>query len=152
MRTERSIVRVELARGRINAFDLDLARGLESIALHILEKTKPPDATPFGEGLVDAGCFISYMDGKRIGGDADKKPKAMRVGKGAVVAVGYPFPARFQEWGTVRQPSRPFFTPAVIEVTGDRGLVEDAIRTALAAWLGKQTRKYIATNLKAGAV
>jgi hypothetical protein len=49
------------------------------------------------------------------------KPRGLKVTKGAhdiVGAVGFDFPAMFQEIGTVHQPARPFVTPAAIEVIG----------------------------------
>jgi len=139
--TARSKVRVEMARGRMAEHDRGMVKGLEFLALEVLMRTKPPDAPAYGEGLVDEGCIISYLDGKRVGGDADKKPKSLRAGKGALVAVGFPFPARFQEMGTVNQPPRPFLTPVVMEVVGDAATVIDALARGFAAFTGKAIRK-----------
>lgn len=142
VQTSRARTRVVMARERLHELDLAMATGLEGIALQVLLKVEPPDAAPFGEGLVEGGATISYVDGKRVGGDADKKPKALLVrGRGVTVGVGYGFPARFQELGTVNQPARPFFTPVVIDVVGDESIVKGALQEAFASFLGKKARK-----------
>jgi hypothetical protein len=135
-------VRTVLNRERLHEVDFALAKGLELLAMEVLNTAKVPDQPVIGEGLVEAGGFISYVDGKRIGGDVQKKPKAMKVrGRGIVVGVGYDRPARFQEMGTVHQPPRPFLTPAVIAVTGNQAVVVDAIKTALDQHLTKKGAK-----------
>lgn len=142
--SSRSQARVILARGRLHELDLRLAMGLEGIALRVLERVDPPDAAPFGVGLVERGGLISYVDGKRVGGDADRKPKSLRVrGQGVTVAVGFGFPGRFQEMGTVNHAAQPFLTPAVMGVVGDRTLVEGALRAALARALESRRRRLI---------
>jgi hypothetical protein len=150
VQTARARARVVLARERLHELDLAMAAGLEGNALAVLERVRPPDATPFGEGLVDRGGFISYVGGKRVGGDADKKPEDMRVmGQGVVVGVGFSFPGRFQEMGTVRQPPRPFLTPAVMSVVGDESIVVNAVRVALAGKLQSMARKNLRYRMKA---
>jgi hypothetical protein len=141
--SSRSRARVVFARDRLAQLDRAMVTGLELIAMEILEVTDEPDATPYGEGLVEAGSFISYADGKRVGGDADKKPKGLRVGKGALVAVGYPFPGRFQELGTVRQPARPFLTPAVYQVVDNDAAVTAALARGFSSFIGKAVRSAI---------
>ena len=143
-------VRTVLNRERLQELDGALAKGLELLAMQVISSANPPDAPPYGQGLVANGRFISYVDGKRVGGDADKKPKAMKVrGRGIVVGIGYPFPSKFQEMGTVKQPPRPFLTPAVMAVVGNRGLVEGAVKTAVSTYLSKKAAK-IARRAKYG--
>lgn len=147
-RSARSIARVELARGRLEEFDRRMAGGMEWWAMEVLNRAKVPDQPLIGQGLVERGGFISYVYGKRVGGDADRKPKTLRVGKGTTVAVGYSFPARFNEMGTVHQPPRPFFLPAVVSVVGDSGVIYGALAEALKGQLRSRTRKFIRTNLR----
>ena len=140
--TARARTRVVLARERLAELDLGMAKGLEMVALEVLERVRPPDATPFGEGLMGRGGLISYVDGKRVGGDVDSKPKDLLVrGRGVTVGVGFGFPGRFQEMGTVNQPPRPFLTPVVMQIVGDEGIVAGAIREALAGFLAKKGRR-----------
>lgn len=147
MRTSRQMVRVELARGRLQELDLAIAKGLEGVALEVLQTVRAPDATPFGEGLVDQGGFISYVDAKRVGGDADAKPKGLRAGKGAMAAVGFGFPGRFQEMGTVRQPPRPFLSPVVMGIVGSN-VATQAIARACASMLQRKSRGALTYRLK----
>lgn len=119
-----------------------MADGLEEVALECIRETDPhvPDQSPFGEGLIERGGYISYVDGKKVGGDArvTRKPRDFRVrGQGAAVAAGYSFPARFQEMGTVHQPARPFFAPVVARVVGS-GAVVSAMKRAFAGSLAKK--------------
>ena len=142
--------RTVLNRTRLHELDFGIAKGLEFLAMQVIETARPGDAPPYGQGLVENGRFISYVDGKRIGGDADKKPKAMKVrGKGIVIGVGYPFPARFHEMGTVKQPPRPFLTPAVMSVVGDSSAVENAVKASVSTYLSKKSAK-IARRAKYG--
>lgn len=55
-----------------------------------------------------SGGFVVYVNKKKVAGNAtmrkvDKSDLAMYVGFG--------FPARFYEMGTIKQPSRPFLSP-----------------------------------------
>lgn len=136
--------RVELNREALAELDLAMAHGLETMAAQVLAETDAPDATPFGQGLVDRGGWVSYVDGKRVGASAGdvKKPRAMRVrGQGVSVGVGYGFPARFQEMGTERQPPRPFLTPVVQRVMGSERDVAEALRAALGKALTRKRRR-----------
>jgi hypothetical protein len=135
-------IRTVLNRERLQDVDRAMATGLERLAEDVLERADVPDAPPYGVGLIENGAYISYVDGKRIGGTADKKPKSFKVrGRGVSIAVGYPFPARFNEMGTVKQPARPFIAPAVIAVLGNRALVEEAVKAGLAANLSKRAAR-----------
>ena len=134
--------RTVLNRERLHEVDFALAKGLERLAEDVLERTDPPDAPVYGVGLIENGAYISYVDGKRVGGTTGKKPKSFKVrGQGVSIAVGFPFPARFNEIGTVKQPARPFFAPAVIAATGNRSLVEEAVKVGLAANLSKRAAR-----------
>jgi len=47
--------------------------------------------------------------------------------------VGYGFPGRFQEFGTVNQPARPFLSPAAQQVLPNAGsIMASVVRPALA--------------------
>jgi len=92
--------------------------GLAAAARDILANTKPPDATPFGQGLVTSGGMAGYSFGKvtHVEG-ADRsvvKPRSFRAPKeGVAVVLGYGFPGRFQEAGTVNHAAQPFLGPSV---------------------------------------
>lgn len=133
---------VVLNREALSQFDRGLVEGLERLAEEAIDRTDPPDAAPYGVGLVEGGGYISYLDGKKVGGTAPKKPTGMRVrGQGAVVGLGFGFPGRFQETGTVNHPPQPFFAPTVVEAVGDRSAVEGAIRGALSRQLASKARR-----------
>lgn len=110
--------RVKLNRKAIDGVRLAIADGAHEIARTIVMEADPPDATPYGAGLVTNGGTLVYVDGRKVDGWAldgtqPRKPRGARTPKGAIVAVaGFGFPARFQELGTVRQPARPFLAPA----------------------------------------
>ena len=113
--------RVVLNRAALDAITLGVADGLLALADAVIAAAKPPDAAPFGEGLVTAGGTVAYVAGKKVGGTA-KKPSAMKVkSMGVAVAGGFGFPARFAELGTVNQPARPFLTPALMATVPDAG-------------------------------
>jgi hypothetical protein len=116
--------RVVLNRAALDQVHLALADGVEEIARTIVETAGPPDATPFGLGLVNSGGWAVY-DGKKklsggsLDGSQPKKPRAFRAEATGITGIaGFGFPARFQETGTVHQPARPFLLPAAIRVKG----------------------------------
>lgn len=115
--------RVVVNRKAVATLDLIHADGLLAVAKAVVEEANPPDATPYGQGLVNAGGAIAYVGSKKVGGFGQDgrqppKPRGLAVkGSTEVVAIaGYGFPGRFQEMGTVHQPARPFLTPAVFRV------------------------------------
>ncbi len=116
--------RVVMNRKSVDQVRLAVADGALAIARTIVEEADAPDETPFGEGLVQRGGAIVYIGAKKVGGFGldgrqPKKPRAIRVrGKtDEILAVGgYSFPARFQEFGTIHQPARPFLTPSMNRV------------------------------------
>lgn len=95
------------------------------MAKEIVRTADPPDATPYGVGLVTRGGTMVYKGSKRLDvwsldGRAPKKPRKFRVaGMGGIVAIaGFSFPARFQEFGTSHNPPQPFLGPAKNAVMG----------------------------------
>lgn len=122
MAVRRPSSRVVLNRKALDQVTLAIAGGVEEIARTMIEESNPPDATPFGEGLVTNGGWIVYANGKKVGGGSidgttPQKPREFRPLKVGVSAVaGWSFPARFQEIGTVHQPARPFFMPTIVRV------------------------------------
>jgi len=111
--------RVVLNRAAMRAVQVAIADGLFEVARTIVDVADPPDATPFGVGLVTQGGVLAYIGDKKVGGWSQrgtqpKKPRAVKVrGRGEIMAVaGFGFPGRFQETGTVHHAAQPFLTPA----------------------------------------
>lgn len=110
--------RVVLNRQRTAKVHLAVADGLGAVGLAILRRADPPDATPYGAGLVRNGGLLLYrgrskLAGFGLDGRQPRKPRAVRLEEDQTVCiVGYGFPGRFQELGTVRQAAQPFLTPA----------------------------------------
>ena len=135
---------VVLNREALAELDRGFVAGMEGVADRVLDRVVVPDAAPYGEGLIERGGWISYSDGKKVGESTSgvRKPRDMRVrGRGIAVGVGFTFPGRLVETGTVNYPPRPWFAPVVMEVVGDRGAVEGAIRAALGRALAAKGRK-----------
>lgn len=116
--------RVVINRKAFAEIDLAIADGLFAVAERVLEVVDVPDAPPHGQGLVEGGGAIAYLgsrkvNGTTIGGRQVKKPRAFRTRQGEVAAaVGFGFPGRFVELGTIDTPSEPFLTKAVMQVAG----------------------------------
>lgn len=114
--------RVVLNRAALDEVQLAVAEGVEEIARTVVETAEPPDATPFGVGLATRGGWAVYAGKKKVaGGSLDgtqpKKPRAFKPSPTGVTGIaGFGFPGRFQETGTVHQPARPWFMPAVVRV------------------------------------
>lgn len=115
--------RVVLNRSKLDELHLLLAEAVEEVARTIVETAQPPDATPFGEGLVTEGGWLVYSGPKKVGGGSltglqPKKPRAFKVAgtEGIVAIAGFGFPGRFQETGTARQQAHPFLWPAAVAV------------------------------------
>jgi len=111
--------RVVLNRAALNEVDLAIADGLEEVVRSVVEAAQPPDAAPYGEGLVTHGGWLVYAGSKKVGGGSldgrqPKKPRAFRVaGSRMIQAIaGFSFPGRFQEAGTAKMAANPFLTPA----------------------------------------
>jgi hypothetical protein len=130
---KKTSVRVETNRAALDAAWLAVADGLLAVGEAIVDEAHPPDAPPYGQGLVNRGAAGVWVNGKKVGGEA-AKPRGIRVKQYPIVGVaGFGFPARFQEMGTVHQPARPFLTPAANEVKGSSPAT---IRDVVAAKIG----------------
>lgn len=120
--------RTEINRAALDEVEAGLADGVFDIARAIVRvaESRAPDATPYGEGLVDRGGAALWVRGKKTHesttGDGRRvdKPRSLRVRTAGTIvgAAGFGFPAMFQEFGTVHHGAQPFFTPAVAEVIG----------------------------------
>lgn len=131
--------RVELNRKAFAEIELAEADALFEVAQEVLMAVDAPDAAPFGQGLVQGGGAIAYLGRKKvaatqIGGRDVKKPRSLRLKEGeSAVAVGYGFPGRFVELGTVDAPAQPFLTPAVARVVpGAEVIISKSIQKRLA--------------------
>jgi hypothetical protein len=128
MAPRKTSTRVVTNRAALDKAWLAVADGLLEVGQAIVDDAHPPDATPYGQGLVDRGAAAVWVNGKKIGGGADK-PRGIRVRQYPIVGVaGFGFPARYQETGTVHQPARPFLTPAAVRVKGNAaGTIRDVV-------------------------
>jgi HK97 gp10 family phage protein len=133
--------RVVLNRSRVDRVHLAFATGVYQVAKEILRATDAPDATPWGTGLVTNGGALLYrgrnkLAGVGLDGRQPRPPRAAKVSANPDLIqaiVGYGFPGRFQEFGTVRQPARPFLTPAAQQVIPNAGpIMASVVRPALA--------------------
>lgn len=114
--------RVVMNRAALDQVTLAVADGALAVAEHIVRSADPPDATPYGEGLVTNGGWLAYVGPNKVGGGGldgkqPKKPRSLQVrGTGDQIHVigGFGFPARFQEEGTVNHPAQPFLTPMFV--------------------------------------
>jgi hypothetical protein len=136
--------RVVLNRQALTQVGLAVAEGMVAVGREILDVADPPDSPlepyPLGEGLPKQGGVLGYFDGKKIDGYGQdgkqpKKPRRADVKRGITVVVGWGFPARFNELGTVKHPAQPFASPAVDQVSPR---VVDIIRRVVSARLGSR--------------
>lgn len=114
-RARRVSSRTVLNRACLTAIGEGLASGLEDVGTRAIENTEPPDAAPFGEGLITTGDWGVWNGTRKVGGTATKPRSVKLSGEGITLVAGYGFPGRFQEFGTVNQPARPFLSPAMLE-------------------------------------
>jgi hypothetical protein len=101
----------------------------------------PYDPFPSGQGLPRQGGVLAYVangkvDGWSILGTQPAKPRSLRSTSKAhsvVVAVGFGYPGRFAEGGTVRQAAQPFLAPArdAVGVAGVANIVGEVVRPQL---------------------
>jgi hypothetical protein len=121
--------KIKFNRSKVHELDLIIADGLFAVGQQIIETGMPnaPDSPeepyPLGEGLPRQGGVLAYVDGKKVAGWSGRgtQPRAPRAAKvsrhmGIIVIVGWGFPARFNEIGTVHQAPHPFVAPARDEV------------------------------------
>jgi hypothetical protein len=118
--------RVMLNRAALGEVALIVADGLLEAGRTIIEVAaenapdSPYDPYPTGEGLPKQGGVLVYAGSQKTAGWSQRgnqpaKPRAVRgtAKEHSVVAViGFGFPARFAERGTINHPGKPFLTPA----------------------------------------
>jgi hypothetical protein len=130
--------RVELNRKALNDIAGAFADGVFDVGKAIITVADPPDATPYGEGLVTRGGVLAYHGPKQVGawslsGKNPKKPRKVKVKMEAgniFAIVGFGFPGRFQETGTINHPAQPFLTPAV-DASDPRAVLDRVVRPRL---------------------
>lgn len=145
--------RVVLAREALTAVGLAIADGLFEVGRTIIETADPPDSPldpyPIGEGLVKQGGVLVYVHGEKVAGWSQRglqpaKPRARTSSsaaamaderKGIVALVGWGFPGRLVNNGTINHPPNPFgsrafdgVAPHAAEIIRDQ--VEPAMRSA----------------------
>ena len=114
--------RVVLNRKAMDRIELAVADGAFAVGKAVIAAARPPDAAPYGHGLVEGGGVIAYLNGKKvdgttIGGKQVKKPRRVDVADHTVVVIaGFGFPGRFAQFGTSRMRGNPFLTRAVAEI------------------------------------
>lgn len=124
-------------REALDAIRLGQADGLEAIGEQIVAVATPraPDAEPYGKGLVGGGSVVTFVDRRKVAsfGPLSRIPRSGRVPPvGTVSVVGFGFPGRLRETGTIYVPASPFLTPSVAEVIPSAAdLVAVAIRGRL---------------------
>lgn len=107
-------VRTTINRRKIKQMQEANARGLADMGQAILDTARVPDAPPYGRGLIETGAYVVTRDGNDVAGTAEV-PRG-QGGRGAYLAVGYDFPGRFLEGGTIKMAAQPFVGPAADEV------------------------------------
>jgi hypothetical protein len=118
--------RVVLNRAFFDELAVAEADALFDVCERVLEVVRVPDAPPYGKGLQEGGAAIAYVarkkvNGTTIGGKQVKKPRDLKLTShqlDVAAAVGFGFPGRFVELGTLHTPAQPFLTPAVMSVVG----------------------------------
>jgi len=131
--------RVVMNRAALHEVDLAVADGLEEVVRTVVENAQPPDAPPYGSGLVAHGGWLVYAGAEKVGGGSldgrqPKKPRAFRTkGSGQIQAIaGFSFPGRFQEAGTAKMRANPFLTPSASETIPHAGpIMQPAVRRRL---------------------
>jgi hypothetical protein len=110
-----------------------VADGLFEVAQRIGEEAsgRAPDEPPLNVGLPNNWAAMEWALGKVVGvrtglgGSAATKPRDFSArGKEAAALVGFGFPGRFNEVGTVHQPARPFLGPAALAIASGPALGE----------------------------
>lgn len=126
--------RTVVNRKALDAISGGIVDGLAHMGATIIGRTRPPDAEPFGKGLVTTGDWGVWAGTRKVAGTASK-PRGVKTAKGTIVmVVGFGFPGRFQELGTINQPARPFFTPVVLaETPATADHLRAPVRRALAS-------------------
>lgn len=122
--------RTVVNRKALSAISAGFVDGLEELGRTIVERVEPPDDPATKERIV--GDYGVWANGRKVAGGASK-PRAARVKEGITLIVGYPFPMRLQELGSVHQPARPVFSPvAFAELPGMGAYLKPPVRARLA--------------------
>lgn len=109
-------VRTQVNRAALGAITSGVVDTLEQIGERFKETVHPPDATPYGIGLVTTPDYGVWVRGKKVAGTA-AKPRSVRLrNRGEVLICGEGFPGRFQELGTVKMHAQPHVTPVMLQV------------------------------------
>lgn len=108
-------VRTVVNQRQIRRMERAHEQGMADIGRAVLDAAVVPDAPPYGKGLVETGAFIVVRGGDEVAGTAEL-PRSVDPGRGVTLAVGYDFPGRFLEGGTIKMAAQPFVTPAVLSV------------------------------------
>lgn len=120
--------RVVLNRKALTAIGEAVADGFMELGRTIVEVASdrapdsPLDPYPTGEGLPKQGGVIVYLHGKKVDGWSTRgtQPRIDRrtadTKAGITAVVGFGFPGRLAETGTVDTPAQPFLTPTAHEV------------------------------------
>lgn len=118
--------KVRLRREALSEVTRAVADGFLEAGIVLVEQASasapdsPLDPYPTGEGLPKQGGVLVYVGNDKVAGWSTRgpqpaKPRAARplLKQHSVTAIiGFGFPARFAETGTVDTPSQPFLTPA----------------------------------------
>lgn len=126
-------VRTIVNRQALSAFAAGIADGMEAIGQAFVARVEPPDAEPFGKGLITTPGYGVWSNGKKVAGDGTK-PRSVRVrAHGAVLIAGAGFPGWFQEGGTIHHPPQPFVTPVMESLLPDAGqYIKPKVRARMA--------------------
>lgn len=140
--------RVVMNRAALDELGLAIADGLHAVGQKILADAIAVmgpghlDAPPYGEGLITSGHVLTYAAGKKVAGEEGQtgKPRGMKTPKDqAVLGVWFSAPhAHFAELGTIKEPARPFLTPAFAANLGDVG---PYVQKAMSARARRQTAR-----------
>lgn len=126
-------VRTVMNRAALSAFAAGIADGMEALGQAFVAAVEPPDAQPYGKGLVTTPDFGVWSNGKKVAGGGTK-PRTVKVRQhGAILVAGEGFPGRLQEFGTVNHGPQPHVTPAMLQVLPDaEAYIKPKVRERLA--------------------
>jgi hypothetical protein len=101
----------------------------------------PYEPYPTGEGLPKQGGVLTYVNGDKVDGWSLRgvqpaKPRAARIivkAHSVTTLIGFGFPGRFAEGGTIRTPAQPFLAPArdAVGPEGIANIIGDVVRPRL---------------------
>lgn len=126
-------VRVVMNRRALDAWSAGIVDGMEAMGEEFNNVIQPPDAAPFGQGLIDTHDYVVLSHGRKVAGGASK-PRSVRAYKDRIILVaGEGFPGRFVELGTVDTRPQPHVTPAMLQVIPDADVaIKASVRKRLA--------------------